>query len=256
MKQLILCSVFCALCSIAQAANDFSADANCVALYNQESGALTTDSKSTNTLTNSNVTADTTNYKQGSAGGLYDGAGTDQLGRTDADLTSGFPCKSGTSNTTFSVVTWIRTTQSGATQWFIGKVGGAGNYSFYISIDTDDKVRVMLSSDGTAINYVIHDSTLSIETWYCVAVTFSTLGGPRIRIHDESVLLGTDKTAGGQQLFCGNGPLRLGYANSFFDLNGNLDETVVLNDVLTTDEIDQIWSGTYGATAGAPPQIF
>jgi hypothetical protein len=41
--------------------NDFSSDVNCKALWKMDSAALTTDSKSTNILTNVGVAADTTN---------------------------------------------------------------------------------------------------------------------------------------------------------------------------------------------------
>ena len=47
-------------------ANDFSGDANCVALYNLEAaGAQGTDSKSTNNLTPSNLDDDGADFKQG-----------------------------------------------------------------------------------------------------------------------------------------------------------------------------------------------
>ena len=48
-------------------ANDFSGDSNCVALWRFENGALTADSKGTNTLTDVNtVGSDTVDYKEGS----------------------------------------------------------------------------------------------------------------------------------------------------------------------------------------------
>ena len=52
-------------------ANDFTNDANCKALWNFDDGALTTDSKGTNTLTNSGVTADTVDFKEGNASGDF-----------------------------------------------------------------------------------------------------------------------------------------------------------------------------------------
>ena len=52
--------------------SDFSADANCVALWRFEDGALTTDSKGTNTLTNVNtVIAKTTDFKEGISCGEF-----------------------------------------------------------------------------------------------------------------------------------------------------------------------------------------
>jgi hypothetical protein len=43
-----------------------------------------------------------------------------------------------------------------------------------------------------------------------------------------------------EELRLGNGQGGFGY------LNGNLDEVVIFDDVLTTDEIDAIRGGTYG----------
>lgn len=68
-------------------ANDFSGDANCVALWRHESGALSTDSKSTHTLTNNDVTADTSSYREGSAAGVYTSLWTEVDPGADITLT-------------------------------------------------------------------------------------------------------------------------------------------------------------------------
>ena len=52
-------------------ANDFSGDNSCKALWSFESGALTTDSKSTNTLTNNGADEEPTNHMEGSCGAAF-----------------------------------------------------------------------------------------------------------------------------------------------------------------------------------------
>ena len=78
-------------------ANDFSGDTNCVALYRFENGALTTDTKGTNTLNVSGGSpeADTVNYQEGSASCLFDAAAHDAFSIADGSLDAGFPLKDG-----------------------------------------------------------------------------------------------------------------------------------------------------------------
>jgi hypothetical protein len=76
-------------------ANDFSGDSNCVALYNFESGALTTDSKGTNTLTNINTVQESVDSKQGSGSADFEYADAECLKIDDGDLDAGYPFKTG-----------------------------------------------------------------------------------------------------------------------------------------------------------------
>jgi len=86
--------------------NDFASDPSCVALYKMETGALTTDSIDANTLTNSGVTANAS-CKEGAGSGEFEMANSDLMGRADADLSSDFPNKSGTSNLSFTICVWF-----------------------------------------------------------------------------------------------------------------------------------------------------
>ena len=90
-------------------ANDFSGDGTYKLLYNLESGALTTDSIGSNTLTDEGgVTANTTDYKQGSASGDFESTSAQCLYCTDGDLDSGVPLKSGESNDALMVALWTQ----------------------------------------------------------------------------------------------------------------------------------------------------
>jgi len=234
--------------------NDFSTDPNCVALWNLESGVLTVDSKGSNTLSSS-IDEDTVNYKQGLCSGLWVRANGDRMWMADADLDSGFPGKDGESNKNFSIPVWVRFNSKDVNQWLTQK-GASGSYCWNFYLNTSNQVRLAISSNGTSwTNVLIHDSVLDTGRWYHITVTYDNSDySARIRIWDDTahVIVGTDKTGTMGDLFISAGTLFLGYPSASSTLDGNMDEIVVLNDVLTVDEIDQIRAGTYG---GAPPPV-
>ena len=90
-------------------ANNFTGDVNCVALWNFESGALTTDSIGTNTLTDNNtVGTNASDFKEGAACADLTRANSEYFSITDADLDAGFPLKSDDSNKKISVCFWFK----------------------------------------------------------------------------------------------------------------------------------------------------
>jgi len=237
------------ICSLAQAANDFSGDPNCVALWRFESGALGTDSKNGNDLTNDGVDEDTSDYKEGSCSGAFVRANTDIMYRSDSNLSNNFPLKSGTSNQTFSFAFWIRSDNISLSQVFCAKGTAAGSRCIESFIYTSHIV-ICVSENGSSWNELWHSSVLSSNTWYHVAFTKNADDDNwRIRIHDSSSLVGTDATGTVGDLNFVTNSFYLGSPTSF-PLGGNLDEFVVFNKALTVNEIDQIWAGTYGAAAG------
>ena len=90
-------------------ANDFSGDSNCKALWRFESGALTTDTIGSNTLTDYNtVGEDTTNHMEGSCAADFEKSNSEHFVITDANLDSGFPLKSGDTNKKISICFRVR----------------------------------------------------------------------------------------------------------------------------------------------------
>ena len=225
-------------------ANDFSNDSKCITLWNLESGALETDSKGTNTLTNYGVDEDTVNYKQGSCSGAFVRANSDRMWRTDANLSDNFPLKSGKSNQTFSFAFWIRSDAIAEAQTFMSKGLSSPNKCLggYL---WSSAVHFWVSTDGDATTYLQHASTLESEKWYHVAFTKNAADDNwRIRIHDDSGVIGVDATGTVGDLNLNTYQFLLGYASAG-TLGGNFDEFVVFNKALSVDEIDQIWAGTY-----------
>ena len=239
---------------INQSVNDFSADANCVSPYNLEDGALGTDSKGTNTLTNVSITADTSLFKQGAASAFANG-NTDQLWRADADLSADFPGKSGTANRTLSFTGWIRPTGVTGFQYIASK---------YSTVDS--KRTFAVGMDNTALFFTIgYNGGVSFEQftdtgttivagqWYHVGVTYDgTSRAWRIRIWDDSASIVAETT--------GTGVETMNLEDTEFTLfarddntgamDGHIDEAVIFKDILTADEIDEIRNQRFGVGVG------
>ena len=254
MKRLLLVLLMCAP---AWSVNDFTGDANVVALWRFENGALTTDSKGANTLTNSGVGGDTTNYKEGLASALFN-AVSDVLYRADADLDAGFPFKSGDTTKKITVCGWFRPTSLIAfNRWLVSKYRWSDNErSFGIFVD-DASNAISLSigyNSGASYEELNHASTLIVNTWYHFGITFDDSDKSyRIRIWDDTAgaILGVDKTGTAtNNMYAGAAPFAIGKGESDNALSAQVDEIVVFNDILTAAEIDQIRGGTYGAPTG------
>lgn len=246
-------------------ANDFSGDANCIALWRFENGALTTDSQGSNTLTNTGVTADTVNYQEGAAAGDWEYGDSDDMAIDDGDLSSGFPLKSTEVNRTFSICYWVRLEtispswkyinwSKEMTGWSTGTSGYflGTNYFFYLKRTTQS---VSVASTGTGLS-------ATTGVWYHIGLSHNdNTGELHIRIYDSSNTTVYDNTATHSPATYGDvidtdTPFYLGrmitpdtFGRRF---DGQMDEFVVFNDILTNDEIDQIRSGTY--VTRVPPE--
>lgn len=235
-------------------ANDFSADANCKALWRLESGApFVLDSKGGNDLTNAGVDEDAVNFKEGACSGLFVRANGDRMTIADADTDAGFPLRSDAATTSFSFAKWVKLTAIGLNQYILCKTGGAGIRQMVLYIDAANKVTLIISVDGTAWAYYAHASALAANIWYHVAVTHNHADHAYlIRIWDDTAgaILGVDKTGNTVHPFLSNAGFYLGYPSTVVTLGGNEDEVVAFNDVLSVAEIDAIRAGTYGAAVG------
>jgi len=243
-------------------ANDFSGDSDVVALYNFESGALTTDSKGDNDLTAYNTpTADTTNYKQGSASASFDTDNDEYFAIDDSDLSSDFPLKDGSTNDTFSVLFWFRmpgTLQSG-TQGLVCKYDfDAGDYrSFFITVYNNDGMRVGIGyNSGASYEYMYNsgDVGLTASRWSHCKVTYDDRDWT-LRVWDDH---------GDTELFSDSGTTTNAVtildkdwtvgrrSDSAYDVmfDGNIDELIFFKRVVSDDDQDDIIDGTYSAAAG------
>ena len=248
--------------------NEFSGDSNCVALYNLDSGALLTDSKGSNDLTDNN-TVDQNDYwmqnDRTTTPKAADFNGTDEyLTIDDGDLSSDYPLKVNTSNNVLSV---------GA--WYYGETL-ASDDPIAVKASSLRQFKLVVTSSGTVVLGIGHtggasweeitknDVTLEEDTWYYICATFNdSTKAYRIAVRDVyGDVLGTDKTGTSTNNIyiptsdTGNkwwfGKLASDYHY------GYLDELLVCKDVLSADEITAIAKQSYtsGTDAVARPSSY
>jgi hypothetical protein len=243
-------------------ANDFSGDSACVALYNFESGALTTDSKGTNTLTDQNTVAEnTTDYKQGACSADFEHSSDELFYINDTDLDSGFPFKSGESNKDITVCFWIHL-ESFDSDWYPfykGKVG-EGNLSISLGIESTENNRVLKvrvgwngGASGETYEFTAMDDLVT-STWYHVGFTYTdSTKTAHVRVWDDTA--GSNHYDGSHAFsnaaVVDNGQVCIGGISEDLTgrMDGEIDEYVVFNDVKSSADIDLIRAGTYGAAS-------
>jgi hypothetical protein len=235
--------------------NNFAVDPNCVALWRFEVGKLTLDSIKTNKLKDVNsVDVNTVDYKEGAAAASFDRDHGEYFSIIDANLSSGFPFKNGTSNNKVSICFWLKFDVMVPWSYIFAK-NVNNKYGFGISKTNLDKLQMFIGyNSGNLPEQLIHDSTLQRGRWYHVGVTFNNVSKAyRIRIWDATAnaIVGTDLTGtAAHNVVIDAGEVRIGHSAGrityLYNLDGMLDEFVVFNDILTTAEIDKIRQGTYG----------
>lgn len=173
----------------------------------------------------------------------------------DSSLDSGFPTKSGETNKKFSVCGFFQPESTSATIGLVGKYSSAGGTrSWMLTINTSNQIQFFLG----------YNSGASFEVVYTSTATFSAAGryhyGLTFDDSDKSYKLVVWRFSDSSKIINASGnstnniaittaQVEVGAANSsVFD--GLIDEVVVFDDILTTDEIDQIRAGTYGAGGG------
>jgi len=238
--------------------NDFTKDPNAVALWRFESTKLTLDSIGTNKLTNENngVVANLLSFKEGESAARFKTALTwddrNWLAIPDANLAPNFPGKNGTNNKKFSISLWAYFDAIPAVtkEWpLITKMNWGNNTKSYgITCIAGGKIALYAGTD----QQLVHGSFVTAGRWYHITATFNdaTHTGT-IRIWDETAgaILGTDaqKTDFGPMVINNASLLIGGWQNSWWStLPGSLDEVVVFNDVLTSQEMNKVRAGTYG----------
>ncbi|MFH0981869.1 MAG: LamG domain-containing protein [Planctomycetota bacterium] len=242
------------------AANDFISDPNCKAVWRFENGALTTDSKGTNTLTASvsPPTADTDNYHEGAASADFVRTSSQFFNCPDADLDAGFPLKGGTANKTLTICCWIKPDEYSASYnyaiWGKAANGISMETIGEIAVGASPKIGMTVAVDGgTVVSLTLGTITLVMDQWYHVAWWIN--GSARtygIRLWDETAEQAADTSSTGLDPLCDANPFTIGrepvdsFAWRHFD--GQIDELVVFNRVLTSAEIMQIREGKFGSS--------
>jgi hypothetical protein len=245
------------LCRVTWAVNDFSGDPNCKALWSFENGALTTDSIGSNTLTQYHTpVADTVNYKEGAASCDFEAGDNDGFYIADADLDSGFPLKSDDATKSISVCMWVKFESLTNYRMLYQKSDSGKNCLEIFILNTQYPAFEIGYNSGTSWDLKTFGTQVATGKWYHIAVTFKNSDKSyRMRIWDDDAgaLLGADLTGTAtNNINVEDAYLRIGHSwfSGAHANDGLIDEIVVFDDILSTDEIDQIRAGTYGAAAG------
>ena len=241
------------------AGNDFSVDGNAKALWSVDNGALTTDSKGTNTLTDNNTVGTSTgDYQVGNASADFEYNNSESLTITDANLASGFPLKSGESNDDISVTFWFKKESNNSYAALFSKWDTGTSARSLLLRDNNGTLEFFIGTSGGA-GFELLDNSLSTIAgrWYHLGATFNnTTKAWQLRVWDDTAgsgVLDASGTAPNNIAITSAGvaigaSLKNGTPERYFD--GLIDEVVVFSDILTTGEIDQIRQGTY---AGSTP---
>jgi hypothetical protein len=237
--------------------NNFATDPNCVALWRFEPDHLTMDSRGVNPLTNNGAQSETLDVREGAGCANFKAGETDWMSIDDHDLSPNFPTKNGDTNFEMSVCFWMkpRTFPFGGTMiskyllstedrsWRLF-TEGSGSADLCVSLGT--------GTGGSFKKYAFDDPNqlLTAGHWYHVAFTYRDVDRTyHVRVWDATAgVLRVDETGTATaHMAVTEAPLVLGSVPLMFDysFDGLLDEVVVFNDVVTTEEIDQIRLGTY-----------
>ena len=251
-------------------ANDFSNAGSCISVYNQEVGALGVDSKGTDTLTNTGIISDITNYRQGSASAVYHAHENTSLSRLDSDLTDNFPLKYGKTNYDFSFTWWARWTSEygypNPYMCFWAKAYQSWNYHQSTNVSSSSGfIRFVMPFPGFTYSVVQCTIGMVYDRWYHISTTYDhTEGIMRLYIYDDvlaTVIFNNtaNTSAKGAPLITTHG-FRIGHIDATDILVqgfiGNIDEFTVWTRALTTDEIDVIIAGTYYVEVPTDPTVF
>jgi len=259
------------LCAPLWAANDFSGDPNCVALWDPNTYlTVELDSIGNNEWVVSPIVY-TTAKKEGDACmkvrgdiGTYGLGLVGRMERPDADCSANTPGKNGTSNSTFSWCGWLyidNLAAAGTTVEIGGKTGFTGGKNSWeivqahMIVDGNWKSVFALRigySNGGSWETIPHHTAVVAARWYYVAMTFNGSDRSyRIRIWDDTAgaILGVDATGTATndmniedaQLFIGS--------MGAYPFRALIDDVLLFADVLTTDEIDSCRANNYDYAA-------
>ncbi len=253
--------------------NNFQNDHSCVAFYKFESGALGTDSRQSNDLTEVGTpVADTTNYKEGASGVLLRAADSDYLWRgvatsDDSNWSDNFPLKNGTSNGQLTICAWVRMINppsvvggDKANAIFTKYDSSANRRCFTFRIEcpsgTGQYLKIVLGHTAGTLyeDSLVHGTSLRPLAWYHCSCTFdATTRAYSLRLRDENGnKIGTDvESTFTNDISYVTEPWRVGaqFAGGAYwagtTMDGTVDELVVFNRVLTETEINKIAQGQY-----------
>ena len=230
-------------------------DANLVSYYRFNTGALTTDYKGVNTLTNGGSVAETASGKFGYS---INYPSQTQTGVMYRDANYGIAV-----DTAFSVSFWVKVNVVPSEtypyyyyDWFTKVLNSSGtiNQTFdvhYFNQTGTKRIRLYVNSSGTPGSYVWYDTDLGTTDWHHIVLnvfgngTASVyLDGNTTPICTQTGITGYNNDGGGTITTLTVGMDRGNYWSDACAI----DDFAIFNRVLTTEEIHAIANGTWLTT--------
>lgn len=261
-KHLLLWVVILMLAAPIQAANVFTEDPNCKLVMRFEKADLDDDAMDNHATisTTGSPAADETDYAEGSASCYFATAGSDYFSITDADLCAGFPFKNGDTTKKISVCFWLYLPTADDlalnSSRYLWEKGTDGKFSIRLAMRRDSTGRFFIFSafaDGAWRSMYLVKANgydlpkIALDTWHHVTVTYDAVN----RVLGCDLWNGTSTTSASETFptseyttQVSNGPFKIAYT-----WQGNLDEFCVFNDLLSSEDANQIRQGVYGASA-------
>ena len=230
-------------------ANDFSKDVTCKALWRFEPGALAVDSIGSNTLTPVNTPTSGADYQEG-AGSINFVTGSNQYAYiNDASLVAGFPLKNGDSLKQATFLIRVYPATSGNARQLISKIA-SGNLSFWTAIHLSQLI-IYWAYNATQFYTYNTGVIIPVGGYTHLAIRLDGVNeilNVRAYRYSNSTIY-TYGVTPGAALNVSNGPFSIAAtsaADAGYMLDGEVDELVVFNRLLTDAQIDKVRSQTYG----------
>ena len=264
MKRLLLVLLMGAP---AWAVNDFTGDANVVAHYTF-TGADPWDDQSGNgnhLYWQFRPLLQTTGEQEGDACCDMESASDHYLYLADADLSGGFPGKNGTSNSTFSVTSWVKLeslptagTPDYDLRTIVGKLQTA-KYSWACTAgnnggSTYQRLRIGYSGGSSVEDLDNTGVGLSADTWYHLFWSYN--GSTKAYQMQVRTTGGTVYQSSGtatNNMNIEDSLLEIGrtVGDAIAEMDGLLDELTVFNDVISFTDANTIAAGSYDFASDA-----
>jgi hypothetical protein len=238
--------------------NRFDQDPHCQAVWKFENNLL--DSLGGNHLTGGGdppITFDETDKKEGQCSADFEWDHGNYASRPDADLSPGFPLKSGDTNKKISLCLWVNP----ETVWletteehkFMARLAGKWRYGAYslLVCQRKDKLTIFWGYNGGASTRRYNTGiVLPQDEWSHIGVV---VDGVAKTIYVRVYRVSNDTIYEYSQIALAElavttaiwGVADRGDGYDFTSFDGKLDELVVFDDLLTPQEIDEIRQGIY-----------
>jgi hypothetical protein len=164
------------------------------------------------------------------------GSGAQALYIADTGAADPFRIRTGT------IGCWFKSPRRGVQQSILSKLsGGAGQQCYMLYVNTSGLANAFYTADGTNGTQVIGSTDILDDRWHFLVGVYD---GVTYKIYVDGVM---EAVALGGPMFAGSGPLNIGSHgadasnNAVLPVVGRVDEAFVTGDILTDDQIRNLY---------------